>query len=75
MLGQHFRTLEQEANACIGQDIFETGTTRVVVEIDPATPEENLLIQDPGQPDVPFIPPPRAARDVMKDLVSDAGLR
>jgi len=58
VLGQHFRTLEQEANACIGQDIFETGTTRVVVDIDPTTPEEDLVVQDPGQPDVPFIPPP-----------------
>lgn len=58
VLGQHFRTLEQEANACIGQDIFETGTTRVVVDIDPATPNESLVIQDPGAPEVPFIPPP-----------------
>lgn len=60
VLGQHFRTLEQEANACIGQDIYETGATRVVVEIDPATPEENLVVQDPGQPEVPFIPPPES---------------
>lgn len=60
VLGQHFRTLEQEANACIGQDIYETGATRVVVDIDPSTPEENLLIQDPGQPEVPFIPPPES---------------
>lgn len=58
VLGQHFRTLEQEANACIGQDIFETGTTRVVVDIDPTTPEEDLVIRDPGPPQVPFIPPP-----------------
>jgi hypothetical protein len=58
VLGQHFRTLEQEANACVGQDIFETGTTRVVVDIDPATPEEDLVIRDPGPPEVPFIPPP-----------------
>lgn len=60
VLGQHFRTLEQEANACIGQDIFETGTTRVVTDIDPSTPEENLIIQDPGLPEIPFIPPPES---------------
>lgn len=58
VLGQHFRTLEQEANACVGQDIYETGTTRVVVDIDPATPEEDLVVRDPGPPEVPFIPPP-----------------
>ncbi len=58
VLGQHFRTLEQEANACLGQDIFETGTTRVVVDIDPSTPDENLAIQEPADPQVPFIPPP-----------------
>ncbi|MEQ8459932.1 MAG: hypothetical protein RL885_28935 [Planctomycetota bacterium] len=58
VIGQAFRTLEQEANSCIGQDIFETGTTRVVTDIDPGTPEEDLVIQDPGPPSVPFIPPP-----------------
>jgi len=58
VLGQHFRTLEQEANSCIGQDIFETGTTRVVTDIDPATPEEDLDTPEPEGPSVPFIPPP-----------------
>lgn len=58
VIAQHFRTLEGEAASCIGQDIFETGTTRVVTDIDPATPEEDLIIQDPGPPEVPFIPPP-----------------
>lgn len=58
VLGQHFRTLEQEANSCIGQDIFETGTTRVVTDIDPAAPEEDLVTPEPPPPDVPFIPPP-----------------
>ena len=58
VLSQHFRTLEQEANACISQDIFETGTTRVVTDIDPSTPEEDLAVQEPPGPGVPFIPPP-----------------
>jgi hypothetical protein len=58
VLGQHFRTLEQEAASCIGQDIFETGTTRVVTEIDPATPSENLAVPEPQGPGIPFIPPP-----------------
>ena len=60
VLGQHFSTLEQEANQCLGQDIFETGTTRVVTDIDPATPDEDpsQLTDIPGPDEVPFIPPP-----------------
>ena len=59
VLGQHFTTLEQEANQCIGQDIFETGTTQVVTTIDPSTPEEDPSnIPTPPPPSVPFIPPP-----------------
>ena len=58
VLGQHFRTLEGEANACIGQDIFETGTTRVIIEVDPATPDEDLVVQEPPPPETPYIPPP-----------------
>jgi len=58
VIGQHFRTLEQEAASCIGQDIFETGTTRVVTEVDPATPQETLVVQEAPGPGVPFIPPP-----------------
>lgn len=58
VLGQHFRTLEQEANSCIGQDIFETGTTRVVTTVDPSTPEEDLVVAPVDSPAVPFIPPP-----------------
>ncbi len=58
VLGQHFHTLEQEANACLGQDIFETGTTRVVVDVDPSTPNENLAIQSSPDAFPLFIPPP-----------------
>jgi len=58
VLGQQFSVLEAEANGCIGQDIFETGTTRVVTDIDPETPEENLDISEPTPPAVPSIPPP-----------------
>lgn len=59
VLSQKFRTLEQEANQCIGQDIFETGTTRVETSIDPAAPEEDATAV-PSFPEVPvpFIPPP-----------------
>lgn len=49
VLGQNFTQLERDANECIGQSLFETGTTRVVTEIDPSTPDE-----DPSA--VPVIP-------------------
>ena len=58
VLGQQFRVLEAEANGCIGQDIFETGTTRIVTDIDPATPDEGLEVENPPPPDVPAVPPP-----------------
>lgn len=59
VLGQNMTELDRAANECIGQDLFETGTTRVTTTIDPSVPDE-----DPGVvpvapvPDVPFIPPP-----------------
>jgi len=34
-LGQRVAVLEQEATGCIGQDVFETGVTRVETTIDP----------------------------------------
>ncbi len=49
VLGQNFTQLERDANECIGQSLFETGTTRVVTEIDPNTPDD-----DPGS--LPTIP-------------------
>jgi hypothetical protein len=59
VLGQKFDVLEQEANQCLGQDIFETGATRIVTTIDPSTPTDDPTIT-PEAPSVliPFIPPP-----------------
>lgn len=59
VLGQKFEILEQEANQCIGQDIFETGATRVETVVDPSTPDEdpNVMVEPPTVP-APFIPPP-----------------
>ncbi len=59
VLGQKFTVLEQEANQCVGQDIYETGTTRVITTIDPRTPVEdpNIVPVPPGI-GVPFIPTP-----------------
>lgn len=59
VLDQKFDTLEQEANQCLGEDVFETGATKVVTSIDPATPDDDpTQIPEPPGVDVPFIPPP-----------------
>ena len=63
VLGQKFQVLEQQANACVGQDLYETGPTKVVTELDTTLlPFEN----DPGSPPmmlptapmIPFDMPP-----------------
>jgi hypothetical protein len=42
VLAQKFGVLDQEAGQCVGQDMFNTGTTRVTTEIDEATiPDES----------------------------------
>jgi len=47
VLGQKFQALEQGANGCVGQDLYDTGPTKVTTEIETSTqPFEN----DPGTP-------------------------
>ncbi|MDQ3030803.1 MAG: hypothetical protein M3Y87_00135 [Myxococcota bacterium] len=59
VLAQNLTELERAANECIGQDIFETGTTRVTTTIDPNTPDDDpSVIVEAEYPEVPFIPPP-----------------
>ena len=59
VLGQNLTELDRAANECIGQDLYETGTTRVTTTIDPNVPDEDPgVIPTPPQVDVPFIPPP-----------------
>lgn len=61
VLGQKFVVLDREAAQCIGQDLYETGSTRVTTEIDPNNPDENpTVLPDPVEPVIPFIPPPRS---------------
>lgn len=63
VLGQNLTQLDRGANECIGSDMYETGTTRVVTTIDPATPTENPAELRPMSPEaIPFIPPPASAR-------------
>jgi hypothetical protein len=58
VLGQKFQVLDQEANRCVGQDIYDTGSTKVQTDIDTAyLPfEENVS--------TPVAPPPTAIPDL-----------
>lgn len=59
VLNQKFVVLDREAIQCIGQDIYETGSTQVVTEIDPETPTDDpTAIVEPVVPIIPFVPPP-----------------
>jgi len=60
VLGQNFTQLERDANECIGQSMFETGTTRVVTTIDPNAPTGDVSVMgDPGLGvSIPYLPPP-----------------
>ena len=59
VLGQNLVVLDRSASECIGQDMYETGTTRVVTTIDPSTPDidptDLVIVHTEG---VPFIPSP-----------------
>ena len=59
VLSQKLKMLSQAANQCVGQDLFETGDTRVKEEVDLFAPDENPTTIDsvPDWP-IPFIPPP-----------------
>lgn len=59
VLDTNLTELDRAASECIGQDLYETGSTRVTTLIDPATPDEDpgYVPEVPGV-DVPFIPPP-----------------
>lgn len=71
VLGQKFQVLDQEAAQCVGQAMFETGTTRVQTDIDPATvpfdeapassPPPVVLPPPPGGVDLNIVLPPPAS--------------
>jgi hypothetical protein len=58
VLGQKFQVLDQEATRCVGQDLYETGATKVQTDIDTA--------KLPFEQDVttPVAPPPTAIPDL-----------
>lgn len=59
VLGRRLRVLEQESNQCIGQEMFETGTTRVTTEIDASKipPEDASMVPIVAPPTLPSFPP------------------
>ena len=68
VLGQKFQVLEQRANQCIGQDLYETGPTKVITEIDTSLlPFEN----EPGTPPMMLPTAPLIPTDVPVTSASD----
>ncbi len=59
VLGRKFNVLQQEAGQCVGQDLYETGKTKVVMTVDAKTPRENAgRPAFPDMPSIPMVPPP-----------------
>jgi hypothetical protein len=54
VLGQKLQVLDQEANQCIGQDLYETGPTKITTEIDTS------LLPFENNPSTPSITTPTA---------------
>jgi hypothetical protein len=59
VLSQKVKLLEQAANQCVGQDLFDTGETKTTTAVDLFAPDQNPAVVTPV-PDwpIPFIPPP-----------------
>jgi hypothetical protein len=62
VLGQNLVVLDRAASECIGQDLYEIGTTRVVTTIEPGSPDIDPA-QLSGVPaeSIPFSPAPASA--------------
>lgn len=59
VLSQKFKMLQQAANQCVGQDLFDTGDTKVRQEVDLFAPDADPAVVVPvPEPPIPYIPPP-----------------
>jgi hypothetical protein len=58
VLGQALTGLERQANQCEGGELYDTGSTRVSVFIDPRTPTETVRTIAVPSSSSPAIPPP-----------------
>jgi hypothetical protein len=63
VLGQKFQALEQATNGCVGQDLYDTGPTKVTTEIDTSTQpfEDNPGTPPATLPPIMIIIPPDAS--------------
>ncbi len=59
VLSQKSKSLAQAANQCVGQDLFDTGETKVRKDVELFVPDENPAVTSPviDWP-IPYIPPP-----------------
>jgi hypothetical protein len=58
VIRQKQEVLAREVNQCIGQDVYETGDTKVDLVIDGEPDSDPTLLTDPGGYQVPLVPPP-----------------
>ncbi len=59
VLSQKFKMLQQAANQCVGQDLFDTGDTKITQEVDLFAPDADPAVVAPvPEPPIPYIPPP-----------------
>ena len=67
VLGQKLQVLDQEANQCVGQDLYETGPTKITTEIDTS------LLPFENNPTNPQITTPTAPTNLGVQVVSGTG--
>jgi len=59
VLAQKFKMLQQAANQCVGQDLFDTGDTKVRQVVDLFAPDADpAVVEALPPPPIPYIPPP-----------------
>ena len=63
VLREKLDVLERQAAQCTGQDVYETGSTTVTIEVDPNNPEEAsyLVPALPFVNQIPVVPSPASA--------------
>jgi hypothetical protein len=67
VLGQKLQTLDQESNQCVGQDLYETGPTKITTEIDTS------LLPFETNPSSPTITTPTAPTNLGVQFSSAVG--
>jgi len=68
VLGQKLQVLDQEANQCVGQDLYETGPTKITTEIDTS------LLPFETNPTTPQITTPTAPTNLGVQFSSRMGV-